>query len=622
MEKRLVLRGALVGALAGLLAFLFARIFAEPKIQAAVGYESARDAAQDALDKAAGTATPPEGPELFSRTIQANLGIGVGMVAFGLAMGVLFAIAYTVCLGRVGSLRPRSIALAIAGAGFLAIYLGPFVKYPANPPSIGHEDTIKQRGGLYLVLVAASVLLMVSAIWLGQRLRERLGTWNATLIAGAAFVVAIGIVMWLLPAFGQLGFNKSNYGNFDTETPQPLRNANGDIVFPGFPADLLWDFRFLWVGAQLILWSVLGLVFAPLAERSSRRQWSATSKPNPSDEVVMGVGRSGSALATATRGSFKVSVQDAVAAGASAGYPVEQATTRAPEEPVRDVEAAGACQWAPGQRGGSNRNRVEHTGDIGPYEHPCCSGERGHHVAPQHDRGYPFERVNEWPYQGFDDGLVQQRGRGAAVGGTVDGRVRVPDRYRPAVHRRPPQVGGCAGDDEPVQRHGGEWRRDQPRGEAEEVGGRASAEVDLCELESHALAQRRSDEADPLGNDRGIIEQIGERAPTRVDEQVTVGLHLEVIANRRSGCQTVPRGRPDHHASLPRRSVGWRVTDFARRLRRNPVQVRGGPATVTDAQQRATEARASAAVPPDVCRRGRDRSMGVDTYRVRGRSCA
>lgn len=267
MEKKLVLRGALVGALAGLLAFLFARIFAEPKIQAAIDYESARDAAQDALDKATGVAAPPEGPELFSRAIQANLGIGVGMVAFGLAMGILFAIVYTACLGRVGSMRPRSIALAVAAAGFMAIYLVPFMKYPANPPSIGHSDTIKQRGGLYLVMVAASVLFMVGAIWLGQRLRERIGNWNATLVAGAAFVVGIGIVMWLLPAFGQLGFNKSNYGNFDTETPQPLRDAAGKIVFPGFPADLLFEFRFLSVGAQLILWSVLGVVFAPLAER-------------------------------------------------------------------------------------------------------------------------------------------------------------------------------------------------------------------------------------------------------------------------------------------------------------------------------------------------------------------
>ena len=69
------------------------------------------------------------------------------MVLFGMAMGALFAIAYAICLGRVGKLRPRSLALLVAGGGFLAFYLVPFVKYPANPPSIGHPDTIHDRGG-------------------------------------------------------------------------------------------------------------------------------------------------------------------------------------------------------------------------------------------------------------------------------------------------------------------------------------------------------------------------------------------------------------------------------------------------------------------------------------------
>src|SRR6266550_420444 len=80
VEKRLVLRGMLAGGIAGLLAFVFSRIFAEPKIQAAIDYESAREAAQDALDKAHGIAVSPPGPDIFSRTVQANVGLGVGII--------------------------------------------------------------------------------------------------------------------------------------------------------------------------------------------------------------------------------------------------------------------------------------------------------------------------------------------------------------------------------------------------------------------------------------------------------------------------------------------------------------------------------------------------------------
>jgi hypothetical protein len=267
MEKRLILRGVLAGAIAGLLAFVFARIFAEPQIGRAISYENARDAAQAALDKAAGLPVDPAGPDLFSRTVQADVGIGVGLIAFGAAMGAIFAVVYTVCLGRVGNVRPRTLALLVAGFGFLGFYLVPFLKYPANPPAIGHEDTIKARTGLYLIMVVCSITLLALAVWLGQRLKGRFGTWNATLLAAAAFAVAIGVVIALLPPLGHLASNREQYGNHATETPLPLTDAHGRIVYPGFPADVLFMFRFYSVAAQLLLWSTIGLVFAPLAER-------------------------------------------------------------------------------------------------------------------------------------------------------------------------------------------------------------------------------------------------------------------------------------------------------------------------------------------------------------------
>ena len=267
MEKKLILRGVLAGAVAGLLAFVFARIFAESQIQKAINYESARDAFVAAQDKAHGITPPPDGPDIFSRTIQANLGIGVGMIAFGAAMGAIFAVVYTVCLGRVGRVQPRTLAVLVAAFGFLGIYLVPFVKYPANPPSIGHPDTIKERGGLYLVMVLASVLLLGAAVWLGQRLKPRLGNWNATLIAAGAFVVVTGLLMLALPSLGEIGDNVSIYGHHATETPLPITDSKGNTIFPGFPADVLFNFRFYSVAAQLLLWTTLALVFAPLADR-------------------------------------------------------------------------------------------------------------------------------------------------------------------------------------------------------------------------------------------------------------------------------------------------------------------------------------------------------------------
>ena len=61
--------------------------------------------------------------------------------------------------------------------------------------------------------------------------------------------------MGLLPSLGHLSANKAlddtvGYGKSATETPLEVRNPQGDIVYPGFPADVLWKFRLYSLLAQ------------------------------------------------------------------------------------------------------------------------------------------------------------------------------------------------------------------------------------------------------------------------------------------------------------------------------------------------------------------------------------
>lgn len=258
MERKLVLRGLASGALAGLLSFVFARVLAEPVIARAIRYESARDTAQAALDRAAGLPVTATGPDVFSRTVQEDIGMAVALVVFGAALGALLAVVFTLVQRGSGShLRPRVLALLLAGAGFTSAYLVPFLKYPANPPAIGHEDTIATRGSLYLVLQVLSVVALVLAVQAGRVLARRRGTWQAALLAGLGYVVVVGVAMALLDPVH--------------ETPGPLRDPSGTIVLGGFPADDLYRFRLYAVGGQLILWGALGLVLGPWAERALQR---------------------------------------------------------------------------------------------------------------------------------------------------------------------------------------------------------------------------------------------------------------------------------------------------------------------------------------------------------------
>ena len=244
MEKHLIGRGLLAGALAGVLAFGTARIFVEPVIERAIGYEDGVGAAHEAT----GHGGHEHGVELFTRGIQANVGMGFGVLGFSIAMGALFAVVFAVAYGRVGNVSARVLSVLVAGSMLLSLYVIPALKYPANPPAVSLDETIRQRTLLYLLMVVLSAALFVAAVVAGRRLVTRLGAWNATLAAAAGYLVAIAIVMLVLPTID--------------ETPGPLRDDAGNIIFGGFPADDLYEFRLYSLGVQVVMWTTIGLVFA------------------------------------------------------------------------------------------------------------------------------------------------------------------------------------------------------------------------------------------------------------------------------------------------------------------------------------------------------------------------
>ena len=248
MEKHIIGRGLVAGALAGVIAFVFARIFVEPVIDRAIGFEDGVGAAHEAMHGG-----HEHGAEVFTRGVQANIGLGFGVIAFSVAMGALFAVVFAVAYGRVGNVSARGLSLYVAGGMLLSLYVVPALKYPANPPAVSLEETIRQRTLLYLLMVVLSAALFVGAVYLGRQLAERLGAWNATLAAAGSYIAAIAVVMLILPTID--------------ETPGPLRDNAGNMVYEGFPADDLYQFRLYSLGTQLVMWTTIGLVFAALVSR-------------------------------------------------------------------------------------------------------------------------------------------------------------------------------------------------------------------------------------------------------------------------------------------------------------------------------------------------------------------
>lgn len=251
MVGALLMRGMVVGLLAGLLCFLFLKVVGEPSVDRAIAFESTLDAAKakaradDAAAKGLPAPAEESEPELVSRPVQAGVGLLTGVVVYDTALGGLFALVFAMAYGRVGALSPRSTAALIALSGFVAVTLVPMLKYPANPPSIGNPDTIAMRTMLYFAMILFSLACMVAAWKLRGALSARVDGWNATLLAGVAYVILVGLIAWALPTV--------------SETPD------------GFPADVLWLFRTASLGAQTIVWSVMGLGFGALVERAASR---------------------------------------------------------------------------------------------------------------------------------------------------------------------------------------------------------------------------------------------------------------------------------------------------------------------------------------------------------------
>lgn len=224
-------RGMAAGLLVGLLAGVFAFFVGEPILDRAIALEEA--------------AHHEEGhEEVFSRSTQkAGLFFATGL--FGVTTGGVFGISYAFFRERLAAGSDFKRSISLAGAIFAGAFLIPFLKYPANPPTVGDPATIRERTAAYFTLVALSLLAIFLA-WLAARaLKSRgINARNRRLMAGAGLVVVLGVLFMLLPA-----------------APSSV----------GFPSGLLWAFRLSSFGTQLIFWAGLGVLFGLLCERANRK---------------------------------------------------------------------------------------------------------------------------------------------------------------------------------------------------------------------------------------------------------------------------------------------------------------------------------------------------------------
>ncbi|PJC50422.1 MAG: hypothetical protein CO032_04875 [Nitrosopumilales archaeon CG_4_9_14_0_2_um_filter_34_16] len=150
----------------------------------------------------------------------------------GTSIGALFGIVYALSRHVLPQGNDLKKTFTLAGVMWLTLFFIPFLKYPANPPTVGDPETVVLRAILYLSFIAISGFGTVGFYQIYKRLRQ-----NTKILAFAGYAAFIGTVFVLMP-------------------------PNPDEI--SAPMDLVNGFRVMSVVAVSVFWVSIAMILGGL----------------------------------------------------------------------------------------------------------------------------------------------------------------------------------------------------------------------------------------------------------------------------------------------------------------------------------------------------------------------
>ena len=177
------------GACAGLIHGTVNFAVVEPYLDQAIGIENkSLFASGEAED------TPEFRAEYQEYRVWQKSGQILAGVILGVSVGSLYGIVFALSRNSLPGNNDAKKALVLAGIMWFTIYLIPFLKYPANPPTVGDGETVVLRGVLYLSFIAISGFGAVTFYKLSQKLQNK-----KKLISLAGYGIFILCVFFIMP---------------------------------------------------------------------------------------------------------------------------------------------------------------------------------------------------------------------------------------------------------------------------------------------------------------------------------------------------------------------------------------------------------------------------------------
>lgn len=215
------------GALAGLVWGSANLFLVEPYLDESIGIENQNLFASGEADDTLEFWVEYEGYRSWQKSGQMLAG-----VILGTSIGALFGIVFALSRNSLPGISNIKKALVLAGIMWVTIYFIPFLKYPANPPTVGEADTVVLRSILYLSLIAISGFGAVGFYKISKKF-----TGRKKLVCLVGYVVFISTIFVVMP-----------------ENPDEITA----------PMDLVNGFRIMSVLAVSTYWIAIGLILGIL----------------------------------------------------------------------------------------------------------------------------------------------------------------------------------------------------------------------------------------------------------------------------------------------------------------------------------------------------------------------
>ena len=113
---------------------------------------------------------------------------------FGISVGSLFGIVYALSKKSLPSKNNIGKTLILAGLMWFTLFVIPFLKYPANPPTVGESETVVLRGILYITLIVISGLMAIGFYQIFKRLKNK-----NRVLAIIGYAILMSIVFFMMP---------------------------------------------------------------------------------------------------------------------------------------------------------------------------------------------------------------------------------------------------------------------------------------------------------------------------------------------------------------------------------------------------------------------------------------